>query len=340
MWTTSIQFLHAPTHALSSAIASIGGGSSTSGSGSSEHHHVPMTLLAAGTAYKQVQIYDIRASSSSSSTSLASSSRRPVLYTPEHLLSHRITTLCQMHDGNTLAVGDTVGDVHLLDMRKMHSGKQRYGGRSGSGSSSSKSFSSARHRSRKEEIGVGRLVGPGGSIRQLGLHPTLPILSCVGLDRKLWTWDVKTKKMLDCVYLRQRLNCLLVCEDGSWKDHDTEGSGGGGIDYENDGDGRHDKYGGYYDDEKEGRRDMEEEDEVEDYIDSDSDDVRGGVEGRMMNDSTSPDETDSESDDDDDESGESTGSEDGGNISEEEEEEQEKEDEQIPSAKPKKRQRK
>src|SRR5210317_926786 len=108
MWTTSIQFLHTPTSALSSSSSSGGGG----GGGTN--------LLATGTAYKQVQIYDIRTSASSSANS---STRRPVLYTPEHLLSHRITSVCQLSNGNTLAIGDSIGDVHLLDMRKMHSGK-------------------------------------------------------------------------------------------------------------------------------------------------------------------------------------------------------------------------
>src|SRR6056300_770566 len=86
--------------------------------------------------YKQVQIYDIRTSATT---------RRPVLYTPEgNLFEHRITSLCQLHDNNTLAIGDSIGDCHLIDMRKMHSGKQY----------------SARKQHAKEEIGLGRLVGP------------------------------------------------------------------------------------------------------------------------------------------------------------------------------------
>lgn len=226
MWTTSIQFLHTPT-------------STTKSNGLTP-------LLATGTAYKQVQIYDIRTSSSTTT-------RRPVLYTPEQLLSHRITTLCQLPDGNTLAVGDSIGDCHLLDMRKMHSGKQF----------------SAKFKNAKEEIGLGRLVGPGGSIRQLSMHPTLPYLACVGLDRKMWTWDVNRRKMMDCVYLRQRLNCLLFCDDESWTAGDdddvygdNEGTGSIGV--------------------KRERELEEEEDEVEDYVlESDDDDETGNNEVAM-----------------------------------------------------------
>ncbi|KAL3760358.1 hypothetical protein ACHAWU_000333 [Discostella pseudostelligera] len=257
MWTTALQFLHTPTSS-SDWFSNIGGGSGGP----------DMTLLATGTAYKQVQIYDIRTSSSSSS-SAASSSRRPVLYTPEHLLEHRITTLCQLADGYTLAVGDTVGDVHLLDMRKMHSGKQQCsssGGGSKRGSSSSGSSGTRRRNNAKEEIAKGRLVGPGGSIRQLYRHPTIPhYLACVGYDRKLWMWNVSSRKMVECVYLKQRLNCLLICEDGKWSSEKEEEDN-----MEEDGEGR----GGteYGDDVEEGDGGDLEDDEVQDYVDSDNDD--------------------------------------------------------------------
>eukprot|EP00986_Skeletonema_menzelii_P006296 scaffold2378_cov152-Skeletonema_menzelii.AAC.14 len=203
-------------------------------------------LLATGTAYKQVQIYDIRASSTT---------RRPVWYTPEGLLTHRITTICQLHtttNSNTLAIGDSTGDCHLIDIRKMHSGKQY----------------SARKQIAKEEIGLGRLVGPGGSIRTLVSHPTLPYLACVGLDRKLWTWDVSKRKMMDCVYLKQRLNCALFCGDDCWSSSADEEKN------EDDDDVGEVEYG-EPDEEWNNKREREleeDQDEVEDYIDSDDDD--------------------------------------------------------------------
>jgi len=263
MWTTSIQFLHTPTSALSSSSSSGGGG----GGGTN--------LLATGTAYKQVQIYDIRTSASSSSAT--TSTRRPVLYTPEHLLSHRITSVCQLSDGNTLAIGDSIGDVHLLDMRKMHSGKSY--------------TSTSNKRKSKEEMSLGRLVGPGGTIKQLCIHPTLPYIACVGLDRKLWTWDVTKRKMMDCIYLKQRLNCFLFCEDESWNNENDNDDGS---------DGENEKYD--YDIDGEGGMENE-EDEVEDYVNSDDDnsndddnDDEGGEKSKRGS-SGSSEETESESDD-------------------------------------------
>jgi len=239
MWTTSIQFLHTPTTA-------------TSSSQTNNNNNIPTNLVATGTAYKQVQIYDVRVSATSAGV------RRPVLYTPEHLLTHRITSLCQLPNGNTLAVGDSIGDIHLLDIRKMHSGKQ---------------YTKSNSKSSKEGVGLGRLVGPGGSIRQLGMHPTLPYLACVGLDRKLWTWDVNKGggggKMMDCVYLRQRLNCLLFCEDETWS-----GGGDDTLEEQADEDMTNDGDGGIG---------IGEEDEVEDYVDSDDDDSSKNAGDKVLN---------------------------------------------------------
>jgi len=246
MWTTTMQFLHTPTS--SSAI--------TANNNNDTNNDVPTHLLATGTAYQQVQIYDIRAH------------RRPALYTPEGLPSHRATALCQLPDGNTLAVGDSVGDCHLLDVRKLHSGKQYVGGGGSRG----------RNRKSREEMGLGRLVGPGGSIRQLAMHPAagggggLPYLACVGLDRKLWTWDVTRRKMVDCVYLRQRLNCLLFCEDGSWD------YGMGNDDDDDDEVFVDNDDGGFETEGSKLKREREldaEEDEVKDYVGSEDEDDDG-----------------------------------------------------------------
>ena len=299
MWTTALQFLHTPTSSSSSSSSS--DWFSNIGSGGSGPD---MTLLATGTAYKQVQIYDIRASSSAAA---ASSSRRPVLYTPEHLLEHRITTLCQLADGYTLAVGDTVGDVHLLDMRKMHSGKQQYSSSGNKRGSSSGSGGNRRRNNAKEEIGRGRLVGPGGSIRQLYRHPTIPhYLGCVGYDRKLWMWNVSSRKMVECVYLKQRLNCLLICEDGRWSEKEEE-------DNMEDGEGR----GAEYDDDVEvGDGGDLEDDEVQDYVDSDNE------------------EDDDDDDDDDDDSGDLEETESEEELESGESDENDDDDEEIVSKQP------
>ena len=72
-------------------------------------------LLAIGTAYKQLQIYDVRTSAVQ---------RRPIIYTPEwdstkeNLLDHRVTSLCQI-DSNRIIVGDSAGYMHTLDLRRI-----------------------------------------------------------------------------------------------------------------------------------------------------------------------------------------------------------------------------
>ena len=177
-------------------------------------------LLAAGTAYKQFRIYDVRASSGSAQQ------RRPILCTKEGALSHRVTALCQLDSsvssGYGYVIGDAAGDMHAVDLRNLGKGT------------------------------VGRYAGPGGSIRKIEKHPTLPILACVSLDRMLRTFDTKKRKMLDCVYLKQRLGSMLFCDDPTWS---IDGSGDNAV---------------ADDGIEEGDIDME--DEVEDYVDSEGDD--------------------------------------------------------------------
>ena len=194
-------------------------------------------LLAIGTAYKQLQIYDIRSDATQ---------RRPVLYTPEwdsnkrNILDHRVTSLCQL-DSNRIVVGDSAGFVHTLDLRKITNSN----GRSVSAS-------------------TGRFNGPGGSVRQIVKHESLPIIACVGMDRMMRTFDINSKKQLDCIFLKQRLNCMLFCSDGTWSNN--------GFDEESSGDDSEERS----DNEREG--DVDVEDKVEDYVDSSGDEGNTGSE--------------------------------------------------------------
>jgi ribosome biogenesis protein NSA1 len=187
-------------------------------------------LLATGTAYKQVRVYDVRTNSIL---------RRPILHTPEfdseklNLFQHRLTSLCQI-DSYSIVVGDAAGYIHTLDLRKIHHNAK----------------------GRCMAASVGRFSGPAGSVRQIVKHQDSPMIACVGLDRMLRTYHVHNRKQLDCVYLRQRLNCVLFCGDGRWKSPN--------VDKEEE-------------DESEGLLlgdddSLGEEDEVKDYIYSDDDD--------------------------------------------------------------------
>jgi len=165
-------------------------------------------LLAIGTAYKQLQIYDIRTDAVQ---------RRPVLFTPEwdsskrNLLDHRVTSLCQL-SSNSIAIGDAAGYIHEIDLRKITRNKS----------------------DRSIGANIGRFTGPAGSVRQLIKHETLPVLACVGLDRMLRLYDLKNRKQTACAYLKQRLNCMLFCSDDFWDDKNTTSDEATSIDIVND----------------------------------------------------------------------------------------------------------
>lgn len=216
-------------------------------------------LLAVGTAFGQVRLYDVR------SQPAASILRRPIRYTPlrEHDC-HRITALCQTAP-HQIVLGDTTGDMHALDLRFSFNGQ--HGNKQIDGTATS----------------LGRFVGPAGSIRSLQRHPTLPILAVVGCDRILRTYNVNTHKIIDCVYLKQRLNCVLMTpEEGRFQDETNE--------EEEDGDDENaNRYGS--------DGDMDQEDDiVEDFVDSSDDDDDNGNSGGKKKGGKQPGSSDSDSD--------------------------------------------
>jgi len=176
--------------------------------------------MASGEAYKQVRLYDVRADSKT---------RRPISFTPEGLLSHRVTALCQV-DEYHLVVGDAAGELLSLDTRIL--GKKQ---------KTSKSAT------------LGRYPGPCGSIRQIKRHESLPLLAVVGLDRMLRTYDIRKRKQVDCIYLKQRVNCVLFGSDGTWSSSEKESNMDGGMLIDDDGD-------------------IDQEDNVQDYVDSEDED--------------------------------------------------------------------
>ncbi|CAM9347320.1 unnamed protein product [Sphacelaria rigidula] len=124
--------------------------------------------IIAGTAHRQVRLYDTRAQ------------KRPTQSVDAD--EHGITTMTVASGGREVVVADTAGLVRVLDLRQMRWGR--------------------------------RFAGPGGSIRGLALHPTLPCLACVGLDRMARVYDYKTAQQTHQVYLKQRLNAVLFDDEG------------------------------------------------------------------------------------------------------------------------------
>lgn len=190
--------------------------------------------MACGTAFAQVRLYDVR---------INAKQKRPIAYTPQGLLTHRVTALCQS-DQHELTVGDAAGGLFAIDMRNMKN-KPKY------------------------HLNLSRFVGPVGSIRQVVKHPTLPILAAVGLDRMLRTFDVVKRKQLDCIYMKQRLNAVLFCNDESWSVEDDKNT-----DVVEDGESG----------------DLNEEDQVQNYVDSSGEEDSSG-EGTEDDDSSEGDDS-------------------------------------------------
>ena len=70
----------------------------------------------------------------------------------------------------------------------------------------------------------GSLKGPAGAVKSLALHPDLPIIASVGLDRFFRVHNVDSKALLCKVYLKQQLTAvawsahmpqITVAADGS-----------------------------------------------------------------------------------------------------------------------------
>lgn len=87
-----------------------------------------------------------------------------------------------------MAVGNTHGQIALLDLRK---GLVR-----------------------------GSLKGLSGGVRGLQCHPSQPVVASCGLDRFLRIHSLEDRRLQHKVYLKSRLNCLLLAN------RDLEDAGG------------------------------------------------------------------------------------------------------------------
>ncbi len=114
----------------------------------------------------------------------SSPQRRPVLEVEYG--EHPLTALSLPAGGNTVVVGNTHGQIAMLDLRK---GLVR-----------------------------GCLKGLAGGVRALQCHSSQPVVASCGLDRFLRIHGLEDRKLQHKVYLKSRLNCLLLAsrdlEDG------------------------------------------------------------------------------------------------------------------------------
>lgn len=102
--------------------------------------------------------------------------RRPVLEAA--FGEYPLTALSLPAAGNTVVVGNTHGQMALLDLRK---GLVR-----------------------------GCLKGLSGAVRGLQCHTSQPVVASCGLDRFLRIHSLDDRTLLHKVYLKSRLNCLLL----------------------------------------------------------------------------------------------------------------------------------
>lgn len=114
----------------------------------------------------------------------SSPQRRPVL--EAEYGEYPLTSLSLPAAGNTVVVGNTHGQIAMLDLRK--------------------------------GLVQGCLKGLAGGVRWLQCHPSQPVVASCGLDRFLRIHSLEDRKLLHKVYLKSRLNCLLLAsrdlEDG------------------------------------------------------------------------------------------------------------------------------
>ncbi|XP_010753230.2 WD repeat-containing protein 74 [Larimichthys crocea] len=117
------------------------------------------------TGYHQVHVFDP-----------ASPQRRPVLEVEYG--EYPLTALSLPPGGQSVVVGNTHGQIAVLDLRK---GAVR-----------------------------GCLKGLAGGVRALQCHSSQPVVASCGLDRFLRVHSLEDRKLLHKVYLKSRLNCVLL----------------------------------------------------------------------------------------------------------------------------------
>lgn len=114
--------------------------------------------------------------------------RRPVL--DMTFGEYPITAMSRCYDYQVI-VGNTHGSMGLLDVRK------------------------------------GQLVhgykGFAGGIRSIQCHESLPVVASCGLDRYFRVHDINSKQLLHKMYLKSRLNCLLMASNDWNEGSDDEG---------------------------------------------------------------------------------------------------------------------
>jgi len=121
------------------------------------------------THYHQVRLYDTNVQ------------RRPIFSLEVGECPLNCIVAPPVHGGHTVVVGDTQGNVTMIDLRK--------------------------------RLPYGRYKGNAGSIRSVTAHPTQPVLGVCGLDRHARIYNLNTRKPIAQLYLKTRLNHILIADE-------------------------------------------------------------------------------------------------------------------------------
>jgi ribosome biogenesis protein NSA1 len=139
--------------------------------------------IVVGTGKHQLRMYDVRNGSGSKSKS---SNDRPcmnvVVREPQSCTNrgaNPIRQICSSGDGNIVYFADSVGQVGQFDLRNQKT--------------------------------VNVYKGPAGSVT--GLTSFGNRIAAVGLDRFLHVWDATKGAVVQKVYLKQKLSCVLIDEE-------------------------------------------------------------------------------------------------------------------------------
>uniref|UniRef100_UPI00358F886B WD repeat-containing protein 74 n=1 Tax=Myxine glutinosa TaxID=7769 RepID=UPI00358F886B len=109
--------------------------------------------------------------------------RRPILETTFDEFPLTSMALTPQHE--SVVVGNTHGQVAVIDLRRGMVGCC--------------------------------LKGFVGSVTALQCHKSLPLVASCGLDRFMRVHDLRNKRLLHKVYLKSRLNCLLLTSKENWE---------------------------------------------------------------------------------------------------------------------------
>ncbi|KAM9301738.1 WD repeat-containing protein 74 [Gastrophryne carolinensis] len=113
--------------------------------------------------------------------------RRPVL---EALFGEDpLTALSVTPDGRSVVVGSSHGNMGVIDLRKGQL--------------------------------LCALKGCAGSVRSIQCHRSMPVVASCGLDRFMRLHSLNDKKLLHKVYLKSRLNCLLLTSRDKWEEEEA-----------------------------------------------------------------------------------------------------------------------